>query len=179
MNKKNIILVLLAVVVLGGLMLWGKNNQASAPSSQAIRAETGNSQVFSGQDSSSGVLSVSEKLYDFGKIPISGGKVSRVFRINNITGGDIKLESVTTSCMCTEAFIINGSSRKGPFGMPGHSMVPKVNDVIKAGETRDVEVVYDPAAHGPAGVGYVDRFVYLVDSKGNTLELEIKAVVTP
>jgi hypothetical protein len=57
--------------------------------------------------------------------------------------------------------------------------VPKANELIKAGSSLDIEVVYDPAAHGPAGVGAVDRFVYLTEPNGGTLELEIKAVVTP
>ena len=164
-------LVLLGVVVLTGLMLWGKSNQASTPPSQSIQGGTANL--------SSPPLSVEEKLYDFGTISMSKGKASRVFKVNNVSAKDVNLESITTSCMCTVAYIVNDLSRKGPFGMPGHLAVPKANEIIKVGETRDIEIIYDPAAHGPAGVGPIDRFVYLVDSDGNMLQLEIKAVVTP
>ena len=63
--------------------------------------------------------------------------------------------------------------------MPGHGgSVPKVNDTIKAGETREIEVVFDPNAHGPAGVGLIERVVRLEYGE-KTLELNIKAVVTP
>mgnify|MGYP001618214936 FL=1 len=83
--------------------------------------------------------------------------------------------------MCTTAYIIreNGSKSR-PFGMPGHGgAVPRANEIIKAGESRDIEVVYDPNAHGPAGVGRIDRLVYLEDADGNKLQFEIKANVTP
>ena len=54
-----------------------------------------------------------------------------------------------------------------------------VNETIKAGESRIIRAVYDPNAHGPAGVGPIDRFLILTDSSGSKLELEIKAIVTP
>ena len=63
--------------------------------------------------------------------------------------------------------------------MPGMGYVPPANETIKAGESRMIRVVYDPNAHGPAGVGRINRFVELVDSSGGTLGLEIKALVTP
>ena len=64
--------------------------------------------------------------------------------------------------------------------MPGHSgFVPKANEVVKSGGTLDIEIVYDPNAHGPAGVGSIDRFVYLEDSDGGKLQFEIRANVTP
>ena len=53
------------------------------------------------------------------------------------------------------------------------------NEIIKAGESRKIRVVYDPNAHGPAGVGQIDRFIELTDSNGAKLQLEIKANVTP
>ena len=63
--------------------------------------------------------------------------------------------------------------------MPGMGFVPPANEVIKAGEIRAIRVVYDPNAHGPAGVGQIDRFVELTDSSGGAIQLEIKALVTP
>ena len=109
------------------------------------------------------------------------GKASKVFKVRNPGEEDINLEKVSTSCMCTNAYILMpDGEKKGPFGMPGHGgFVPKANEIVKAGEEREIEVVYDPNAHGPAGVGMIDRFVYLEDESGNKLELEIKANVTP
>lgn len=163
---KNILIGLLIVGGLIGLTLWAKQYQAKLPEKETI---------------SIGSDLVSDKtLHDFGEISMSNGKVSTLFQVSNNTQSDIILESVTTSCMCTNAYLVNGLEKKGPYGMPGHGgPVMKANKTIRAGETQDVEVVYDPNAHGPAGVGPVDRFVFLQDSNGKTLQLEIKAVVKP
>ena len=64
--------------------------------------------------------------------------------------------------------------------MPGHGgVVQKANAIVRAGGSLDTEVVYDPNAHGPAGVGKINRFVFLTDTSGNALQIEIKALVTP
>lgn len=131
------------------------------------------------QNGKQGRLQVSEKLYDFGTISMAKGKVNHVFKVANNTDKDINVKTVTTSCMCTAAYIEKENSEKGPFGMPGMGYVPPADEILKAGESRDIKVVYDPAAHGPAGVGAIDRFVYLADTDGGTDQLEIKANVTP
>ena len=126
-----------------------------------------------------GQLQVSETLHDFGTISMANGKVDYTFKITNKTDKDIDIKTLTTSCMCTNAYIENAGVEKGPFGMPGMGYVPPANELVKAGESRDIKVVYDPAAHGPAGVGAIDRFIYLTDDAGGTNQLEIKANVTP
>ena|SRR3989338_848606 len=165
-NKKAIIIGAVVVLVLGGLMWWGWSNQAVGPSL------TGNN----GKSS----LVASEILYDFGTISMANGKVDKIFKVTNPTDTDITLSSIITSCMCTVAYIENAGREKGPFGMPGHGGVTaRANEVIKAGESLDIKVVYDPNAHGPAGVGLIDRFVELTEANGGTIQLEIKAVVKP
>ena len=168
MKNKNIITGILVLIGFFGLMWWGKSIQK--PSS-----------VVPGSVASSEVaLVASEKLYDFGTISIGSGKVAKIFTVTNPTDRDVVLQSIVTSCMCTVAYIESEAGEKGPFGMPGHGgPVSKANEPIKSGESRKVRVVYDPAAHGPAGVGKIDRFIYLTDTTGGTLELEIKALVTP
>ncbi len=164
---KTIPIILVILIGSFGLMWWGKSVQ------RPISAATG---PIAG---ATNALIAPERLYDFGTIRMANGNVSHVFKVTNPTGEDINVKSVYTSCMCTAAYIVNGGSRKGPFGMQGMGYVPPADEVIKAGETRDIEVVYDPNAHGPAGVGSIDRLVYLTDENGGTLQLEIKAVVTP
>lgn len=110
---------------------------------------------------------------------MANGKVSKEFGITNSTKEDVTLVTLTTSCMCTSAYIENSGAERGPFGMPGMGFVPPANEVVRAGGAFTVKVVYDPAAHGPAGVGPIDRFVYLTDSNGGALRFEIKAIVTP
>lgn len=156
-----------AIVVLGliGLMLWGRNSPTTRVS-QGL--ETGSS------------LAASEKIYDFGTISMKNGLVNHIFKVTNSSDKDIYVEKVSTSCMCTSAFIVGlDESIKGPFSMPGMGYVPPANETVKVGESRDIKVVYDPNAHGPSGVGRIDRFIALTDSFGGTLQLEIKANVTP
>ena len=82
--------------------------------------------------------------------------------------------------MCTNAyFVLPDGSKKGPFGMSGMGFVPKLNETIKAGQSADIEVIFDPNAHGPAGVGMIDRLIDLADDSGRALQFEIKANVTP
>ena len=163
MKIKNVAVFFVVLAGLFGLMWWGKPVQTSTPTSP-----TGSS------------LIVEEKLYDFGTISMAKGDVEYQFKVTNPTKEDIKIEGITTSCMCTTAYLESATGEKGPFGMPGHGgPTARVSEVIKAGEARKVRVVYDPNAHGPAGIGPVDRFIYLADGSGGTLELEIKAVVTP
>lgn len=162
--KKAIVIVAAILVGLAGLMWWG------------FQSQTAGDQKNSGSISS---LSSSEKLYDFGTISMKNGAVSHVFKIVNLSNKDIYVKKVATSCMCTTAYLANSGREKGPFGMEGMGYVPPANETIKAGESRDVRVAFDPNAHGPAGVGEIDRLVYLTDASGGTLQLEIKAVVTP
>lgn len=152
------------VLAIGGLFVWGRVNQAD-PLEAASR--------------SASALTVAETLFDFGTISMAAGVVDTVFEVANPTERDITLTSLTTSCMCTNAFIQKGGERRGPFGMPGHVSVPLANEVIPAGKTLAIVVAYDPNAHGPAGVGVVDRFIYLIDDAGGQLTLEVKAMVTP
>ena len=155
-----------AAILIGGLALisWGRVNQAIAPA----------------QINSKSSLVAQGVLYDFGTISMKNGNVTKEFSVTNPTNQDITVKTVLTSCMCTVAFIVKSDgSAKGPFGMAGMGYVPPANEVIKAGESRVIRVVYDPNAPGPAGVGQIDRFVSLTDSSGGTLELEIKALVTP
>jgi len=121
-----------------------------------------------------------ETFYDFGTISMKNWTVTKEFKVTNPTDKDITINTVLTSCMCTSAFIVEpDGSTKGPFGMSGMGYVPPANELIKAGESRMIKVVYDPNAHGPAGVGQIDRFVTLTDSSGAELRFEIKALVTP
>lgn len=117
--------------------------------------------------------------YDFGTISMEDGNVTTSYVVTNSTDANIRVDSIVTSCMCTTAYLVTESDRKGPYGMPGHgNTVPRANEIIKAGEKWTIEVVFDPAAHGPLGVGLAERYVYLIDEKGGALELEFKANVT-
>lgn len=166
MNKTIITIIIIAAGITG-LMWWGKSIQKTT----ATLSSSGEASV----------LVASEKLYDFGTISMANGTVEGVFKITNPTLQDITLSKVETSCECTVAYVETAGGKKGPFGMPGHGglVATRTNEVIKAGESLDIKVVYDPNAHGPAGVGSIVREVYLTDNAERTLILNIKAMVTP
>ena len=125
-------------------------------------------------------LTTPETFYDFGTISMKDGLATKEFTVTNPTDKDLTVKTLVTSCMCTKAFIVKSEGTvKGPFGMPGMGYVPPADELIKTGESRVIRVVYDPNAHGPAGVGRIDRFATLTDADGNELQFEIKATVTP
>jgi len=117
--------------------------------------------------------------FDFGLVPLNGGKVKHTFDFLNASDRETIIKSVYTSCMCTTANLISSAGRWGPFGMPGHGFLPPVNVVIPPGEKAQVETIFDPAAHGPAGVGPIEREVYLETADGRMISYRITALVTP
>lgn len=164
-NKTTIIWTVIIISGALGLLWWGGSNKASLPTESQLR--------------SASVLTAPIVSRDFGVISMKNGNVRTSFAVINPSQNEIRIDSIVTSCMCTTAYIANGDAKKGPFGMPGHGApVPKANEIMKAGEEKIIEVVFDPAAHGPAGVGLAERYIYLVDETGGVLQLEIKAEVT-
>lgn len=125
-----------------------------------------------------GAFASEEKLFDFGEVSMAQGKVSHEFKIKNSGSGSLTLNKIYTSCMCTEAFLLKGDIKLGPYGMPGHGFIPKIKQTLGAGEEADIQVVFDPAAHGPAGVGPIQRIVY-IETSSSTETLQIKAMVKP
>ncbi|MFZ3011423.1 MAG: DUF1573 domain-containing protein [Minisyncoccia bacterium] len=188
MKDKNKIIIFITIIVFLfiGLFFFSKPDQNG---NNASNIKEGTQELANSNTASiNNTLTTLEKFYDFGTISMKNGNVSKIFKVTNSGTEDINLTNVSTSCMCTAAYIVkNDGSKLGPFGMPGHGGAGdmpghgngKAGEIIPAGESRDIEVVYDPNAHGPAGVGKIDRFVYLEDENGNKLQIEIKANVTP
>ncbi len=169
--KKIIAWTIVIMGIFGLLWFTGKSKVSNQNTQVKIENQSINSE---------NQLTKSETFYDFGIISMKNGNVSKIFKVTNRTEKDILFPSLTTSCMCTAAYFIQLDGRKsGPFGMSSMGFVPKLNETIKAGQSANIEVVYDPNAHGPAGVGIIDRFVYLEDTGGNKMEFEIKANVIP
>lgn len=119
-----------------------------------------------------------ETNFDFGTISMAKGKVTHQFNFKNTSAEQVEITTMYTSCMCTTATLIIDGVRKGPFGMPGHGFLPKLSELVPAGEEIGIEVVFDPAAHGPAGVGPIARAVKIETTSG-VAEVDFSAVVTP
>lgn len=122
-----------------------------------------------------------EKSFDFGTVSMAKGKVSHSFTVKNVGDSSVKIEKIYTSCMCTEATIVNGVLRKGPFGMPGHGGLSSLGETVKAGQEITIEVEVDPAAHGPQGTGPAKKVVYIETDLATTptMKLELDINVTP
>ena len=129
--------------------------------------------------SNGGTLAAQEDNFDFGSISMAAGPVSRSFKLKNTGPGPLTIEKIYTSCMCTTASLTIKDRTVGQYGMPGHSFIPKINQTIEPNEEATVEVVFDPAAHGPAGVGKIERGVIIENDAGQDLQLNISALVTP
>lgn len=161
---KNIAIIIVSTIVIMGGIIW------------IARPDKSDSNVTAAVLTS---LAPSETEYDFGSISMAKGDVSKIFTVKNTSAEPMLIEKIYTSCMCTSASIIRSGQKSGPFGMPGHGFVPKVNQTLNPDETAEIEVIFDPKAHGPAGVGPIDRVVYIEEKDKLPLELRIKALVTP
>lgn len=165
MNKTTIIGIVIAIVVLGGIV-W-----IARPGSQT-------SNTASLSSSSNGTLEAEETSFDFGTISMAAGKVKHSFKIKNASNDSVVIGKMYTSCMCTTAVLTMNGKRFGPYGMPGHGFIPKINETMDT-EEATVEIVFDPAAHGPAGVGRIQRTITIENNTGQPLELGFTALVTP
>lgn len=114
--------------------------------------------------------------YDWGMIDYDKGVVSKNFEIKNTGNADLKLYSVKTSCMCTTAQIKTSEAISKEFGM--HESSSDVV-IVKPGEVAQMIVEFDPAFHGPSGVGPVTRTITMStnDVKNPTLTFSLTGKV--
>ena len=105
--------------------------------------------------------------YNLGEVPINGGIVTKEYEIKNTSGKDMELKKIATSCMCTSASVKVGDDETRFFSMEmGGDKNPLISTRLKKDETAKVTVRFDPAAHGPQGVGLFDRIVWLYFDQG-------------
>ena len=124
-------------------------------------------------------LAARESQFDFGSISMAAGKVSHRYWIRNESADPLLIKGIYTSCMCTTASLSKGARVVGNYGMPGHGPLPEVNEALAPNETAYVNVVFDPAAHGPAGLGLTERVVTIEHAAGAPLKLRFTADVRP
>ncbi|MBI2453942.1 DUF1573 domain-containing protein [Candidatus Peregrinibacteria bacterium] len=126
------------------------------------------------------IVTAAETSFDFGKISMAKGKVNHEFSIKNSSPNPVTIQKLYSSCMCTTASLLRNGKTTGPFGMPGHGgPIPTINEVLQPGEEASILAVFDPAAHGPAGVGPISRSVFAENNASGTLKLDFQALVTP
>jgi archaellum component FlaG (FlaF/FlaG flagellin family) len=135
-----ILLALVTMLILGsGVILVGGTSTASSVSTSTNAKAT-----------------ASTKEFDWGNIPYAGGLATKSFVIKN-TGSDIlKLTNIKTSCHCTKANVTIDGKDSPYFGMSGFS---SWIGEIQPGKEATLNVVFDPAFHGPQGIGPVQRYI--------------------
>lgn len=94
--------------------------------------------------------------HDWGEIKLNGGDVKKTFVISNVGTNLLHLVNIQTSCMCTTAQVKTGEDISPRFGM--HSRSSWIGKV-PVGKQAELEIVFDPAYHGPSGIGPIMREV--------------------
>lgn len=117
-------------------------------------------------------VSVDSNKYDWGTIDYDKGIVSKNFEIKNTSNSALKLYDVKTSCMCTTAQLRTASQTSKKFAM--HEKNSSVFEV-QPGETAQLLIEFDPAFHGPGGVGPITRTITMStnDAKNSTLTFNL------
>lgn len=122
---------------------------------------------------------ISPEEFNFGDVSMANGKVNQTFKIKNEGDADLKLSSISTSCMCTTATLKVGGRKSPAFGMAGHGATFAFwQEKLKPGEVADLDVVFDPNAHGPDAVGPITRAIYLHSNDGGGSEVESNIIFT-
>lgn len=163
--QNHIIIGVVAVVLLAGAVWLAR--PSATPENNVGAADSG------------GALSADARSYDFGVISMAAGRVKHTFSVRNTGTDPLTVKKLYTSCMCTTASMLKDGQTYGPFGMPMHGPIPEINQTLAPGQTVPIEVTFDPAAHGPAGVGRISRVVYLENNAGTPFEFKFSATVTP
>lgn len=165
MTKITFIASVAVLLILGGI-IWSARSQTEAG---AALPDT----------TPASPLNISNDKYDFGVVRLNGGLVRTDFKLTNSAPVPVVIEKIFTSCMCTSATLLTPNGSVGPFGMPGHGAVPPANVSLAPGETATLQVTFDPAAHGPAGIGKIERSVSLITAGRLLGEVSFTAMVKP
>lgn len=167
--------VIVIALALGVAIMAARPGTATAPSATAAPTAAAPPIAIRAPDG----LKARETAFDFGSISMAAGTVTRRFWFKNESATSVLIRKIYTSCMCTTATLVKGMKVINTYGMPGHGPLPEVNESLKPGEAAYVDVAFDPAAHGPAGLGPTQRVVTIESEAGQRLELQFAANVRP
>jgi len=172
---KKVLPIVLSVLLLGGLVTFIVVKSAKNSNGSSSGSSNGSS-----QETQTGTpkIEINPQKFDAGNLPINGGVFKKDFEVKNAGTGDLKINSISTSCHCTSAVLKIGDKTSPKFGMDGSGFW---SGNIPAGQTAQLEVIFDPAFHGPAGIGAATRVVYLGtnDPQNKKAQVELDANVTP
>lgn len=113
--------------------------------------------------------------YDAGTVSMVAGLVKHTYEIKNNGDGNLKIDRIWTSCMCTTIRLKVGDETSPEFGM--HSNPVFWSQKITPGETGFLEVTFDPAFHGVQGVGELVRVVYVSSNDPQNQKTEARMLI--
>jgi hypothetical protein len=105
----------------------------------------------------SGKITVTPGEWDFGNI--GQAVVSHNFVIQNAGSSPLRLDGISTSCMCTSAELVYNGVTSPRFGQHNN---PPWTLTMAAGTQGVLTVFYDPAVHPE--LGHFQRDVYILSS---------------
>jgi hypothetical protein len=117
-------------------------------------------------------IEIVQKEYDAGTVSMADGVVKHIYEIKNTGDGNLKISRIWTSCMCTTAVLRVGDKESPKFGM--HDNPAFWSQTIAPEQAGFLEVEFDPAFHGPQGVGLAVRAVYLSTNDPENKKAEVK-----
>lgn len=160
-KKFTIIIVLATLLILGGGVYFALNVGGKAVVEENSKAE----------------VSVENTSHDWGEIGINNGNAEAEFEIKNSGNGDLKLFNVATSCACTTAQLFYEEEASPVYGM--HTSSSYVMNIPPEKSAR-LKVIFDPAFHGPSGVGPITRQINIQtnDSDNEEISFMLSANVT-
>jgi hypothetical protein len=151
-------LLVLAAIIIGVAVLASKPTSGNTGSIGGDR--------FINNVVAQGISAAPESI-DIGKVAYRGGIVSKEYEIKNTTGAAMKLRKIITSCACTKARVVIGDKSTKFYSMEmSGDKNPIIDYDFPAGATAKVEFQFDPTAHGPAGIGLIDRVITLYFDAG-------------
>lgn len=105
----------------------------------------------------SGRIALDHDTWDFGNI--GQDVVSHALRVRNAGSDPLRLEGISTSCMCTSATFTFGSQVSPRFGQHNN---PPWQLILPPGTEGTLTVFYDPTVHPE--LGHFQRDVYILSS---------------
>lgn len=167
MDKK--FLILIAAMIFGIIGIAILVSSSSTSQTKATISKTDGAKI-----------SIDHNSKIVGDIGYSKGILYHSFPIKNSGAKDLEIANMFSSCMCTKTYL-KIEEKEGPkFGMKGMSPSSSWKGILKPGEKAEIIAAFDPAYHGPQGVGQVSRIVSFEtnDPDHPYVELSFEGIVT-
>lgn len=145
MNDKKIIIgvIIITLAILGGSAFFIGNSPSTTKATL--------------QKTIGARLETPETSFDFKNILYSGGNAIHEFKIKNIGDKDLEIANMNTSCACSKVYFRSAKGESPKFSMKGMSPPSSWKGILAPGEEGVVVTDFDPAYHGPQGIGPISR----------------------